>query len=131
MKLAIIIIAAAIALAGCDNNREPVKPITVRGEPLRRPNLVLPKVDPYRAKKVEWTVITPENADRIFSELSAQGRPMALFTVDEDGYKNLAINTRESLRVIMQQQAVINGYRRYYIQTDNIISEYNKNLENQ
>jgi len=74
-------------------------------------------------------VITPENADEIFAQLEASGQPVVIFGVSERGYENIALNTSESLRVIVQQRAVIDGYERYYLEADGIIYEYNRSIE--
>ena len=120
-----------LALAGCSrpDQTPPVEPIVVQTEPLPRPGLNLPPVDEFRARPVEWMVITRENADEIFDQLEATGQPVVIFGVSENGYENIALNTSESLRVIIQQRAVIEGYERYYIEADGVIYEYNRSIQ--
>lgn len=115
-------------LAACDTPELETKPIVIQSQPIQRPALNLPPVDPFRARDVEWVVITPENADRIFQEMEARGEAPALFGVDERGYENIAVNTQESLRVILQQQAVIDGYRAYYLRVNRTIEQHNSSL---
>lgn len=103
-------------------------PVTIQSQPIQRPALNLPPVDPFRARDVEWVVVTPENADRIFNEMRARGQAPALFGVDERGYENISVNTQESLRVVLQQQAVIDGYRAYYLRVGKQIDEFNSSL---
>lgn len=124
----ILAIGTMFTLAACAPTTPPVEPITVQSEPLRRPALNLPAVDDFRARPVEWTVITPDNVDEVFARLEASGEPLAIFGVNEQGYENIALNTSESLRVIMQQKSVIEGYRKYYIEADGIIYEYNQSI---
>lgn len=115
MKL-IFLIAGAVLLVGCTAPTPPsTKPVVIQTAPTDRPPFNPPPIEPYRARPVDWTIITPENADRIFQEMEAAGEPVVLFGVTENGYENIAINNREALRVILQQQSVINGYREYYV----------------
>lgn len=105
--------------------------VKVVSEPLPRPQLNLPSVDEYRARPVEWTVVTEDNVDEVFAKLKLQGKPATIFAVTEDGYRSISLNSIESLKTIMQQQAVIDGYRKYYLQADGIIYEYNQYVGNQ
>lgn len=122
-------LALILGLAACSTEvPNEVKPITIRTEPLKRPGLTLPPVDRFRARRVEWIIITPDNANEVFAQLESRGQPIVLFGVTETGYENIALNTAESLRIIVQQQAVIAGYERYYLEADSIISEHNQSV---
>jgi PBP1b-binding outer membrane lipoprotein LpoB len=126
MKSFIIMAAAAIMLSACSQNLpDPVTPIVIQREPLDRPTLNLPAVDKISAQPVDWTIVTPENIDEIFAGQAAQGEALVLFTVTATGYENISINTQEALRVIVQQQAVIDGYQVYYIRADGTIADFN------
>jgi hypothetical protein len=115
-----------MALIACSTPvPEQAAPVVIQREAIDRPPLNLPPVGKITARDVEWTIVTPENVDQIFAEMTARGEATALFSVNETGYENLAINTQEALRVIVQQQAVIAGYRVYYIQADGTIAAYN------
>lgn len=118
-----------LALAACATPDEPTtRPVVIQSKPIERQPLNLPPVDPYTARPVEWIVVTPENADEVFRQMEAEGRSPAIFGLDEQGYENLAINTQESLRVIMQQQAQIDGYRAYYLRVNRQIEAHNNSL---
>ena len=129
MKL-IVILCLILGLAACGdgNNTAPTTRVEINSTPISRPNLVLPRVDGYSAHNIEWIIITPDNADEVFATLAANGDSVALFAVTSKGYEKLSINAREALRVIMQQQSTINGYKRYYIEVDGVIFEYNQSL---
>jgi len=123
---------AILSFAGCTVD-EPLLPtptpsIRVVTEPIQRPQLNLPTVDPYRPQNVDWVVITPENADSIFAELERQGVEQVVFGIDEDSYEALAINNQQALRTILQQQSQIDGYREYYLRTDRAITRHNNSL---
>ena len=125
MKL-YLILPVVFAIAACVQPPEDTKPVVVSSEPLNRPQLNVPDVDQYRARKVEWVVVTPENIAEVFADLRARGEPVVLFGVTEKGYEKIALNTREALNVILQQRAVIDGYRRYYVEVDGVIYEFNQ-----
>ena len=124
-----LILTGILLLAACGEPiPEPVRPIVIQAEPIARPALNLPNVDRIDARPVEWIVVTPENADQVFAEMEARGEEPVLFGVNEQGYENIAINTQQTLSVILQQQAVIDGYREYYITADGRIREHNSNV---
>jgi len=128
MKWLLTIPLLALVACGGGDMSEPTRPVVIQSQPIQRPNLNLPEVDPYNARPVEWVVVTPENADQVFAEMEAEGRAPTIFGVDEEGYENIAINTQESLRVIMQQQAQIDGYRQYYMRVNRRIEQHNSSL---
>jgi PBP1b-binding outer membrane lipoprotein LpoB len=107
----------ALMLVGCSAPApEPTtKPVVIQTQPVTRPPFNPPPVEHYQPRDVDWMVVNPQNVDEIFARMQASGEPMVLFAVTENGYENIAINNREALRVILQQQTVINGYREYYV----------------
>lgn len=122
-------ITGFVLLSACMHPEpEPVRPIVIQAEPIARPALNLPNVDRIEARPVDWIVVTPENADQVFAEMEARGEEPVIFGVNEQGYENIAINTQQTLSVILQQQAVIDGYREYYITADGRIREHNSNV---
>jgi len=124
-----IVFVALLGLAACARPEpESTNPVVIQSEPIARPSLNLPNVDRYTSRPVEWIVVTPDNVDEVFNEMESRGEDPVLFGVNDEGYENIAINTQESLRVILQQQAVIDGYREYYIAADGSIREHNANI---
>ena len=126
-----LLLLSLFLLAGCAGKPDPVEPIAISRVPLTRPNLLLPSVDRYSPKPVDWIIITPDNADEIFAALNDQGKAVVLFGLSAEGYENISFNTAETLRIIMQQIAIIDGYATYYIQVDDIIYEYNVSISNE
>lgn len=76
-------------------------------------------------KNVDYIVITPENAEEVFSELRRSGKPVVLFAVTEDGYQNLSLNMAQILEVLLQKNAVIAAYEDYHVENTNKINEFN------
>lgn len=123
-----IILACLLVVAACGETVPKAQFVRVATEPLPRPNLNIPAVDQLNPRPTEWIVITPANADEVFAKLQAEGTTPTVFGLTEQGYKNLTLNNSEQMKVILQQQAVIYGYRKYYIQADGIIYEYNQRI---
>lgn len=121
--------AALVTLTACAAPTPKPDFVRVVSEPLPRPALDIPPVDRLNTRPVQWIVITSNNADEVFARLQSEGSLPVVFAVTEQGYKNLTLNSSEQLKIILQQQAAINGYRKYYIQADGIIYEYNQQIE--
>jgi hypothetical protein len=126
----LILVASTMLLAACQTPpfEQIPRPVVVQAAPIERPPLNLPTIDPLNARDVQWVVVTPNNVDEVFREMTARGQAPALFAVDEQGYENIAINTQESLRVILQQQSVIEGYREYYLVVNQRIAAHNQSV---
>lgn len=120
MKL--LLLASFVFVAACAMAPDPVDPLVIRTRPIERPELVLPTVGTFKSRDVEWIIITPENVDEVFASLK---QPVVVFAVTPEGYESISINTKEALRVILQQQAVIDGYKQYYIITNGSIAAHN------
>jgi hypothetical protein len=122
-----IAIFSIMSLVACTSAPELLDPVVIQREAIDRPTLNLPPVDKLTSQNVTWTIVTPDNAEQVFADMQASGGAPVLFSVSATGYENIAINTQEALRVIVQQQAVIDGYQVYYIRVDGTIAEYNSN----
>ena len=125
VKITVSLVFAAFITGCASTQTRPVERVEIKTTPIERPELTLPSVDRFTARDVNWIIITPENAEEVFASLQAQGSPVALFGLTDTGYENISINTQESLRIILQQQAVINGYQEYYLQADQAIETHN------
>lgn len=112
LKIALLIITVTSILSACSSVRPtPVEIITVT-EP--RPNIVLPKVDEFRARNVEWIVVTPENVEQVFNDLKDKNMSVVLFSLSDTGYENISLNMADIIKLIQQQQSIIAAYERYY-----------------
>lgn len=114
-----------ILITGCSS----IKPLDVSVRPVPKPDLVLPKEDVLSLRKVEWTLVTPENADKVFAEVKKQGRPVVLFATTDEGYENLGLNLSDIRAYIQQQQAIKKAYQNYYLETETAIKAANKDID--
>ena len=124
-----IALLALLAVVSCSSPEAKEKLVKVDAVPIQRPSLYIPEVDTLNQRPVDWIVVTAANIDAILAEMVAKGQTPTLFALTDQGYKNITLNQTDQLKVILQQQAVINGYRKYYIQADGAMIEYNVSVE--
>ena len=76
--------------------------------------LDIPLPDPLKIKPFEWVLITPGNADEIFSKLEQRGDDLVIIGLTDDGYQQLAITIAELRNLINLQRNIILKYQNYY-----------------
>lgn len=91
-----------------------VKPVEIQTKAVERTPLNLKQPEPLKARELEWTVITPENAEAVWKKLKDSNTDMVLFALTDDGYETLALTMAELRNIIAQQRAIIIKYREYY-----------------
>ena len=111
----LLIASALISLTGCSSIPGLVQ---VDAQPVERPPLVLPVPDTITTKPVEWIVVTPDNAEKVFKDLQSSNTNVVLFAVTDEGYENLSLNIAELMKLVKQQKAIIAAYKNYY-ETEN------------
>ena len=119
MKLIITLILSLTLLTGCSWTRD----LLVKTEPVDRIPLVLPEADEYFHRPVEWVIITPENANKIFADLRKTGRPVAIIGLTGDQYEVLSLNVGDQQQLIKQLNIIIDAYKEYYIAVEKRDSE--------
>ena len=92
--------------------------INVSSKPINKPTLTLPPVDELNLRPVEWVIINEANLEQKIAELTAGGRPLAMFVLTGDGYENLGMNFSDIRALVQQQQAIIVAYQNYYQQAE-------------
>ena len=104
------IIFSLLLFVGCSS----IRPVEVVSKPVDRVPLTV--YDPQRLKleKVEFVVITKENADEVFAELEEKGLYPVLFGLSGKDYKALAVNVDEIKNFMILQKQIIDAYRDYY-----------------
>jgi hypothetical protein len=85
----------------------------------------LPPVDELRLREVNWIIINKDNLDAKLTELTAGGKPLAMFVLTGEGYENLGLNISDIRALVQQQQAIIIAYENYYKNADQAIQEFN------
>ena len=105
--------ALLVSLTGC-SLLSSVKTIETQKVAVEKPALNLPNPQSLSLKKVEWVVVTRENAEAVFADLEKQGKPIALFAMTTDGYEALALNIADIKGYLATQKEIIIQYRKYY-----------------
>ena len=111
MSNVLIALMAMLLLSSCSSIPNV---IDINAAPVEKQKLELPSVDRFSQRPTDWIVITPENAEQIFSQLSADGKTLVVFAMEEQSYQALSLNVTDLLKLVKQQQAVIAAYERYY-----------------
>jgi hypothetical protein len=115
MKKSLLIVLTAMILTACSNvPRE----ITIDAAPIAKQPLIVPNVDTYQARNVEWIIVTPDNVEEIFQQLGGSNTDVVLFSVTDEGYQNLSLNMADIIKLLKQQQSIIAAYKQYYEETE-------------
>jgi hypothetical protein len=110
-------------LSGCLGRDAVPVPLEIRTQPVEKPELILPTADVLRMRDVEWTIITENNYEEVFTNLGKDGKIVAIFGLSEKGYSNLGLNLSDLRSYIQQQQAIILAYKNYYENAEAALAE--------
>ena len=111
MKQSILIVLMALTLTACSSIPNV---FNIESAPIEKPTLVLPTVDTFNQRDVEWIVVTPENVNNIFKDLEDSNTDVVLFALTDNGYSNLTLNFADIIKLLQQQKAIIAAYKQYY-----------------
>jgi hypothetical protein len=118
VKTWLILALSSIILSGCASfdffGAPKEKPIEIKTVQQEKIHLNMSEPQPVETRKIKWFIITPDNADEVFAELSKQKYDVVLFGLTDDGYENLALNMAEIRTYILKQKGVIKAYKEYY-----------------
>lgn len=81
----------------------------VERQPLNLPNPETPKME-----KLNWIIITSENAEEVFAKMKEQGKDPVLFGLSDDDYELLAKNFAQIRAYMIKQGLTLDQYREYY-----------------
>ena len=112
MKKIISVLICSLALSGCiPTKKEKLEVIT---KPIEKPKLDVALPAPVKMQSLEWIVITDKNYNEVIERIKDPNGLVFLVALDEQSYKNLAINNANILKYLREQKAVIAAYRKYY-----------------
>jgi hypothetical protein len=106
-----------LLISGCGTFKfggQTVEPISIEKKAVERTRLDLSEPKPLTGKPVQWIVITPENAEKIWEDLKKNNVDLVLFAITDEGYEELAISMAEIRNFIAQQRSIIIKYKEYY-----------------
>lgn len=91
-----------------------VKQLEVFTKEVERTPLNLDAPEAPKMEKLNFIIITSENADEVFAKLKEDGKDPVLFGLSDDDYEILAKNFAHIRAFIIQQGATLDQYKEYY-----------------
>jgi len=122
MRLIASVLGLSLLLSGC-SLFQTTDQVEITTKPVNKPVLVVASPDELNLRNVEWIIITKDNYEEVFAEVTSSGRPLALFALTDKGYENLGLNISDIRAYIEQQQAMINAYKLYYDQSEKVLDK--------
>jgi hypothetical protein len=111
----LILLTLTISLSAC--SRTP-RELEYTPQPIDRPELILPVSEELRLSKIDWIIITPDNATEEFDKIKASGKPVVVYALTNSGYEALALDMAKILKKLSEQNAIIVAYEDYYSNGD-------------
>jgi len=121
-------LSLTLLISGCSSLQP--RQVEVSTVPVQKPQLELPSTDEIRLRDVEWTLITPDNAEEVLEEAEESGRPVVFFALTDKGYENLGLNISDIRALIQQQQTIITAYENYYTESQEALDGAVKTPDN-
>lgn len=112
-----LVLATSILLSGCASFSlfgSRVKPVEVQTKAVERTRLDIPDPAPLKPRAVEWILVTPGNAEKVWADLREKNTDLVLFALTDDGYEELAMTMAELRSFIASQRQIIIKYKEYY-----------------
>ena len=91
-----------------------VKTLEVFTKEVERTPLNLESPQAPKMENINWVIITSENADEVFAKLKEDGKDQVLFGLTDDDYELIAKNFAQIRAYIIQQNATLDQYKKYY-----------------
>lgn len=101
-----------LALVGCASSGN--QTLKIVSEPLERAPLALSAPEPVKLSNITWRIITPENANAVWSEMQLGNQELALVALTIQGYQQLILDLEALRAFIANQRFVILQYQEYY-----------------
>ena len=91
-----------------------VKELSIFKEEVPRAKLNLEKPTPLQMEKIQWHIITSENAEEVFKKLEADGIDPVLWGLTDKDFELLAKNFAQIRNKLMETNALLDKYKEYY-----------------
>jgi len=115
MKNLISIVLVGLLLTGCSS----VKELSIFKEEVKRQPLALEKPTPLQMEKIQWIIVTSENAEEVFKKMEEQGLDPVLFGLTDNDYQLIAKNFARIRNQLKIQNDIIDKYKEYYESEEN------------
>lgn len=120
----LLILSSVLLISGCaslnpfswfgGNDTQKVEPVVIQKKAVEKTRLNIEPPTPLSLRPLEWVIVTPENAERIWQELKEKNTDLVLFGLTDEGYQQLAINIAEIRNFINSQRMLVIKYKQYY-----------------
>ena len=91
-----------------------VKQLSIFKEEVPRAKLNLEKPTPLQMEKIQWHIITSENAEEVFKKLEAEGIDPVLWGLTDKDFELLAKNFAQIRNKMVETNAILEKYKEYY-----------------
>ena len=105
-----IILIAVLLLSGCSS----IKKLDIFTMEVERQPLALEKPIIKELEKLNWIIITSENAEEVFKKLEEQGVDPVIFGLSDNDFQLLTKNFAHIRAHMMKQNVMIDEYKNYY-----------------
>lgn len=106
----IIILTSFLLLSGCSS----IKKLDIFTTEVERQPLNLESPEPVKLDKIDWIVVSSENAEEMFARLKKEGYDPVVFGLSDEEYEDLAMNFAQIRAYIIKQNEILKKYREYY-----------------
>ena len=96
--------------SGCSS----IKKLDIFTTEVERQPLNLESPEPVKLDKIEWIVVSSENAEEMFARLKKEGYDPVVFGLSDEEYEDLAMNFAQIRAYIIKQNEILKQYRQYY-----------------
>jgi len=106
----LLLLTLTIFLTSCAG----VKELSIFKEEVPRAKLNLEKPTPLQMEKIQWHIITSENAEEVFKKLEADGIDPVLWGLTDKDFELLAKNFAQIRNKLVETNALLDKYKEYY-----------------
>ena len=110
MQSVLLLLTLTIFLTSCSG----VKQLSIFKEEVPRAKLNLEKPTPLQMEKLQWHIITSENAAEVFAKLEADGIDPVLWGLTDKDFELLAKNFAQIRNKMVETNAILEKYKEYY-----------------
>ena len=114
MRIFVLGVVSILLLSACST----IDTIETRGQSVDRTPLDLSPAKELNLKDPNWIVVTPNNADEVFTYLEEEGYDPVIFGLTDQGYEELSIDFLKIRQHINTQRNILLRYKEYYEDTD-------------
>ena len=106
----LLLLTLTIFLTSCSG----VKELSIFKEEVPRAKLNLEKPTPLQMEKIQWHIITSENAEEVFKKLEAEGIDPVLFGLTDKDFQLIAKNFAQIRNQLKITNDLLDKYKEYY-----------------